>query len=411
MLHQRRDAQERLARSPPPSSRGARRTFARPLLLGGELPRSRVGVPTIVGRNRCDVDSFAASSSRVPPRDVRRPGSRALRPVHPLPRTRRSCSPSPRAAITARNGTVARQSGGWGADSLRPSLGAPRRCPTRTSFIQALQEYQQRLAEPVTLNNDILIDFSSRMIAEMSMRPYKTALTIHGQTFTANEFIDWAMTQSGDPRPVRRALRRKRTPLPRRLPPRVLRHHRRPLFWTPTLKPGSSTFRLVCKKKAQVIAAVRGKQAWHRDGDGSPARRLQRDKLAERLGKGSRRERRRRPRPASRHDRERRRVRASTQGNPEAIQDGARRRHRRFRGISQVGVSLLDSRVFARFAPRTPWRRRAAAAREAARRAVHVACAPARARGGISSRDWDRTCSSPWRLPWIVAWFFRTTRR
>ena len=62
--------------------------------------------------------------------------------------------------------------------------------------IQALQEYQQRLAEPVTLNNDILVDFSSRMIAEMSMRPYKTALTIHGQTFTADEFIDWAMTQS-----------------------------------------------------------------------------------------------------------------------------------------------------------------------------------------------------------------------
>ena len=79
--------------------------------------------------------------------------------------------------------------------------------------IQALQEYQQRLAEPVTLNNDILVDFSSRMIAEMSMRPYKTALTIHGQTFTADEFIDWAMTQS-EIRDQCDALRRKRTPLP-----------------------------------------------------------------------------------------------------------------------------------------------------------------------------------------------------
>lgn len=61
--------------------------------------------------------------------------------------------------------------------------------------IEALQEYQKRLAEPVELNNDVLINFASCMLAELTMRPYKTALTLHSKTFTAAEFIEWAMGQ------------------------------------------------------------------------------------------------------------------------------------------------------------------------------------------------------------------------
>ena len=61
--------------------------------------------------------------------------------------------------------------------------------------IQALQEYQRRLAEPVNLSNEVLIHFSSRMLAELDMRPYKTSLALYAKTFTANEFIEWAMTQ------------------------------------------------------------------------------------------------------------------------------------------------------------------------------------------------------------------------
>ncbi len=61
--------------------------------------------------------------------------------------------------------------------------------------IQALQEYQRRLADPVNLSNEVLINFSDRMIAELTMNPYKTSLALYSQTFTANDFIEWAMSQ------------------------------------------------------------------------------------------------------------------------------------------------------------------------------------------------------------------------
>ena len=37
----------------------------------------------------------------------------------------------------------------------------------------------------MVLNNEVLLSFASRMLVELTMRPYKTALTLHSKTFTA----------------------------------------------------------------------------------------------------------------------------------------------------------------------------------------------------------------------------------
>jgi hypothetical protein len=47
--------------------------------------------------------------------------------------------------------------------------------------IEALQEYQKRLAEPLALSNDVLIGFASCMLAELEMRPYKTTLALYSK--------------------------------------------------------------------------------------------------------------------------------------------------------------------------------------------------------------------------------------
>lgn len=124
--------------------------------------------------------------------------------------------------------------------------------------IQALQEYQRRLAEPVNLSNEVLISFSSRMLSELDMRPYKTSLALYAKTFTANEFIEWAMTQP-EVRDQCDALFIGSELLCRAVFLPVSYSRTDALFYSPTLKPGNGTYRLVAKKKAEVVAAIFGK--------------------------------------------------------------------------------------------------------------------------------------------------------
>ena len=270
--------------------------------------------------------------------------------------------------------------------------------------IQALQEYQQRLAEPVTLNNDILIDFSSRMIAEMSMRPYKTALTIHGQTFTADEFIDWAMTQSEirdqcDALFVGNELLSRGVFLP------VSYGTTDALFWTPTLKSGSSTFRLVCKKKAQVIAAVYGKQVWHRDGDVAGSAPPSETNSPSASGKD-----------LSANGDAVRRSASATAANGDGPAPRPKGILKRSKTAPVDDIADFEEFRRLRFLPRfarlrafrakNAVRRRAAATRKAAGRAVHVACAPARATGRYLESRLGPHLLFAVALPWIVAWFF-----
>ena len=126
--------------------------------------------------------------------------------------------------------------------------------------IEALQEYQRRLAEPVNLSNEVLIDFSSRMLAELDMRPYKTSLALYAKTFTANEFIEWAMTQP-EVRDQCDALFIGSELLCRAVFLPVSYSRTDALFYSPTLKPGNGAYRLVAKKKAEVVAAIFGKAA------------------------------------------------------------------------------------------------------------------------------------------------------
>ena len=126
--------------------------------------------------------------------------------------------------------------------------------------IQALQEYQRRLAEPVNLSNEVLISFSSRMLSELDMRPYKTSLALYAKTFTANEFIEWAMTQP-EVRDQCDALFIWSELLCRAVFLPVSYSRTDALFYSPTLKPGNGTYRLVAKKKAEVVAAIFGKAA------------------------------------------------------------------------------------------------------------------------------------------------------
>jgi hypothetical protein len=126
--------------------------------------------------------------------------------------------------------------------------------------IQALQEYQRRLAEPVNLSNEVLISFSSRMLSELDMRPYKTSLALYAKTFTANEFIEWAMTQP-EVRDQCDALFIGSELLCRAVFLPVSYSRTDALFYSPTLKPGNGTYRLVAKKKAEVVAAIFGKAA------------------------------------------------------------------------------------------------------------------------------------------------------
>jgi hypothetical protein len=126
--------------------------------------------------------------------------------------------------------------------------------------IQALQEYQRRLAEPVNLSNEVLINFSDRMIAELTMNPYKTSLALYSQTFTANDFIEWAMSQP-EVRDQCDALFIGSELLTRAVFLPVSLSATESLFYSPTLKVGMTTYRLVAKKKAQVVAAIFGKSA------------------------------------------------------------------------------------------------------------------------------------------------------
>ena len=148
---------------------------------------------------------------------------------------------------------------------------APKLSYAEQMRIQALQEYQKKLAEPLLLSNDVLIDVASCMIAELTMRPYKTALTIHGQTFTADEFIDWCMNRA-DVRDQCDALFIGNELLTRGVFLPVSYGTTDAFFWTPSLKPGSATFRLVCKRKAQVVAAIYGQELGRGGEEGSSLR-------------------------------------------------------------------------------------------------------------------------------------------
>ena len=126
--------------------------------------------------------------------------------------------------------------------------------------IQALQEYQRRLAEPVNLSNEVLINFSDRMIAELTMDPYKTSLALYSKTFTANAFIDWAMTQP-EVRDQCDALFIGSELLTRGIFLPVSYSPTDALFYSPTLKVGTARYNLITKKKAQVVAAIFGKSS------------------------------------------------------------------------------------------------------------------------------------------------------
>ena len=133
--------------------------------------------------------------------------------------------------------------------------------------LEALREYQQRLAEPMTLNNDILIDFASRLINELTMRPYKTAMSLYGKTFTAPEYLEWAATQP-EIRDQCDALFLGNELLTRGVFLPVSYGTTDALFWTPTLRPNGGTYRLVTKTKPQIMAAILGKLG--KGGPGDP---------------------------------------------------------------------------------------------------------------------------------------------
>jgi hypothetical protein len=123
--------------------------------------------------------------------------------------------------------------------------------------LEALQEYQSRLAEPMKLDNETLISFASRVVIELEMRPYKTIKTLHSKTFTGADFIEWSMTQP-EVRDQCDALFIGNELMSRGIFLPVSYGATEALFYSPTFKSSSGVMRLVCKKKAQIVAAVLG---------------------------------------------------------------------------------------------------------------------------------------------------------
>ena len=199
--------------------------------MAGARARSAVASPVILAAR--DLDADPTRSDRLPPR----PQS----PTHATKLWLRRNSHRP--------------------SSFRRSAGSAKEFSYADQMrIQALQEYQRRLAEPVNLSNEVLIHFSSRMLAELDMRPYKTSLALYAKTFTANEFIEWAMTQP-EVRDQCDALFIGSELLCRAVFLPVSYSRSEALFSSPALKPGNGAYRLVAKKKAQIVAAVFGKAA------------------------------------------------------------------------------------------------------------------------------------------------------
>ena len=88
------------------------------------------------------------------------------------------------------------------------------------------------------LYTPVLISFASRMLIEMTMRPYKTALTLHSKTFTADELVEWSMRQP-EVRDQCDALFLGNELLTRGVFLPLSYGAKDSLFWTPILKPGS----------------------------------------------------------------------------------------------------------------------------------------------------------------------------
>jgi hypothetical protein len=199
----------------------------------GARPRSPVAPPAFLVARADDADP--TRSDRLPPR-----------------------SQSPNHATKK---WLRRNSHGTRPSSFRRSAGGAKEFSYADQMrIEALQEYQRRLAEPVNLSNEVLIDFSSRMLAELDMRPYKTSLALYAKTFTADEFIEWAMTQP-EVRDQCDALFIGSELLCRAVFAPVSYSRADALFYAPTLRPGNGAYRLVAKKKAEVVAAIFGKAA------------------------------------------------------------------------------------------------------------------------------------------------------
>ena len=199
----------------------------------GARPRSPVAPPAFLVARADDADP--TRSDRLPPR-----------------------SQSPNHATKK---WLRRNSHGTRPSSFRRSAGGAKEFSYADQMrIEALQEYQRRLAEPVNLSNEVLIDFSSRMLAELDMRPYKTSLALYAKTFTADEFIEWAMTQP-EVRDQCDALFIGSELLCRVVFAPVSYSRADALFYAPTLRPGNGAYRLVAKKKAEVVAAIFGKAA------------------------------------------------------------------------------------------------------------------------------------------------------
>lgn len=124
--------------------------------------------------------------------------------------------------------------------------------------LEALMEYQRKLSEPVLLNNEVLISFASRMAAEMDFRPYKTMTTMYSKTFKADEFLLWAIRQE-EVRDQTDALFLGNELVSRGVFLPVTYGAADSLYWTPTIKPGNQTHRLVARTKPQIVAAVLGR--------------------------------------------------------------------------------------------------------------------------------------------------------
>ena len=127
-----------------------------------------------------------------------------------------------------------------------------------TMRLEALMEYQRKLSEPVLLNNEVLVSFASRMQAEMEFRAYKTMTTMYSKTFKADEFLLWAIRQE-EVRDQTDALFLGNELVSRGVFLPVTYGAADSLYWTPTIKPGNQTHRLVCRTKPQIVAAVLGR--------------------------------------------------------------------------------------------------------------------------------------------------------
>ena len=229
------------------------------------------------------------------------------------------------------------------------------------------------------------------MLAEQSKAPRETSLALYAKTFTANEFIEWAMTQP-EVRDQCDALFIGSELLCRAVFAPVS-CSRADALYAPTLRPGNGVYRLVAKKKAERNRHSSARQS-RRDHERGRARRVERPRRryrpAERRATGFKL-RGFRNRPLSEPKKKkrlrsrggRRRRASSSIGDPLGWGiSPSSREHRQF-----VMTSSSDGARLAAFKARAAARRRTRALEKAYRRTMHSAYAPARAaRGWLGTR-------------------------